>query len=322
MDPQPIGDWYRGRTVVVTGGFGYLASGLCERLERAGARLRRTSRRAREGAWVGDLGDASFVASLVAGADVVFHLAAQTSVGVSHDHPFADLAANVGSTLALLEACARGERAPHFVYSGTATAIGLTTTVPSGSDAPDRPITVYDANKLAAEQLVGVYAAAGRVPGVTLRIANVYGPGAAKSAPDRGVTNKLVGRALAGHDLTYYGDGMLQRDYVYVDDLLDAFFRAGVRVDRATRRAYLVAGGKGYTFREVFACIADVVAELGRPRVAVLAAPWPAGSHPIDKRSFVGDIAPTEEWLEWRPTTSLREGLRRTATSLANGEAP
>lgn len=309
--------WYQGRIVVVTGAYGYLGSGLCARMRAAGARLRRVTRGRPDvtgdaEAWAGDLGDAAFVTRLVDGADAVVHLSGQTSIKVSHDDPVGDLRANVGSTLALLDACARGKRQPAFVYSGTATEIGLTTSVPIPSDTPDRPVTVYDANKLAAEQLVGVYTSRGSVHGLTLRIANVFGPGAMKSAPDRGVTNKLIARAMAGHDLTYYGDGLLVRDYVYVGDLLEAFLRAPVVAARATSRSYVVAGGKGHTFREAFGAIADVVAEMGYRRVDVFSAPWPAQTHPIDQRSFVADVTPLAALMEWRPTTSLREGIRFT----------
>jgi nucleoside-diphosphate-sugar epimerase len=265
---------------------------------------------------VGDLCDADFSRQLVDGADAVFHFAGQTSIRVSSNDPLGDLRANVASTLTLLHACSLSGRRPAFVYAGTATEIGLTTSVPIPPLAPDKPATVYDANKLAAEQLVGVYADQGAVHGVTLRIANVFGPGAVKSAADRGITNWLIARAMSGNDLTYYGDGFLVRDYVYIDDLLEAFFRAAVVAERASSRSYVVAGGKAYTLRESFELIADVVAEMGYPRVMVSSAPWPESCHPIDRRSFLADVTPLRALMDWQPTTSLREGIRLTARAL------
>jgi nucleoside-diphosphate-sugar epimerase len=318
--------WYAGRTVVVTGGYGYLGSGLCARVRKAGARLRRGTRGRLEAegdaeAWVGDLANREFAERLVDGADAVFHLAGQTSIKVSHDDPLGDLHANVASTLSLLDACARAGRKPAFVYSGTATEVGLTESVPIRPGTIDQPITVYDANKLAAEQLVGTYTAARAVHGVTLRIANVFGPGGEKSAPDRGVTNKMIARALAGGSLTYFGDGLLMRDYIYVDDLLEAFFRAAVMATRATSRSYVASSGKGYTLRDAFELIADVVAELGRPRVDVVSAPWPVATHPIDRRSFVSDIEGLASFLGWRPSISLRDGIRATARAFIEADA-
>lgn len=320
-EPLDCEDWYEGRTIAVTGAYGYIGAGLCARLRAAGAQLRRATRgrsEAREDpqAWVGDLRDASFVRKLVSGADAVFHLAGQTSVSSANEDPLADLQANVGSTLNLLVACEAAGQRPAFVYSGTATEIGLTTQVPIPPGTQDLPATVYDAHKLAAEHLVGVYVDKGAVRGTTLRIANVFGPGAAKSAPDRGVTNRVIARALAGGELTYYGDGQLVRDYVYIDDLLDAFFRAAPYASRATRRSYVVARGEGYTLRDTFNLIAEVVAELGYPKVNVRSVDWPSTSHPIDRRSFVADIEPTIELLDWRPIVTLREGLRLTAQFL------
>ncbi len=316
-------NWYEGKTVVVTGGYGYLGTGLCERLRGAGARLRRATRgrpnieNDRE-ARVGDISDPAFCARLVDGADAVFHFGAQTSVPDSHACPGDDLRANAQATLTLLEACRHGGDMA-LVYAGTATAVGLPSQMPVGTGTPDQPVTVYDATKLASENLVGVYRANGWVKGVCLRIANVYGPGPAKSASDRGVTNRIIARALAGQDLVYYGDGNLLRDYVYVDDLLDAFFRVGTAAGSAAERYYVVAGGKGYSLREVFELIADTVAGLGRARVQVSSAPWPATAHAIDRRNFVADISPLRALCDWQPTTPLAEGVRKTAHFLVEG---
>jgi len=319
-----IQDWYRGRTVVITGGYGYLGTGLSTPLKAMGANLRRTTR-GRAGLsdpdiWTGDLLHPSFCARLVDGADVIFHMAGQTSIKTSFDDPIGDLRANVESTLNLLTACQRAASKPAFIYAGTATEIGLTETVPVPSTAPDAPISVYCANKLAAEHLVAVYAAMKAVHGTTLRIANVYGPGAMKSAADRGVTNKMIARAMKGQNLSYYGDGRLQRDYVYVTDLLDAFVRSAVVVPSATHRSYVVSGGKGYSLAEAFNLIADTVAELGYPRVDVSSAPWPADIHPIDRRSFVTNTAPLTQFCGWRPTISFRDGIRLTAESFRRGD--
>jgi nucleoside-diphosphate-sugar epimerase len=317
---DPAG-WYRGRTVAITGGYGYIGTGLSALLAEVGATVRRATRGrvdAPDG-WVGSLTDPGFCRSLVAGADAVFHLAAQTSVPQSWADPLADLRENVGSTLTLLRACADEGHKPAFVYAGTATQIGLTTAVPVPADRVDLPITVYDANKLAAEQLVGVFDEEGAVQGVTLRIANVYGSGAAKSAPERGVINKLVARAMVGQGLTYYGDGDLVRDYVYISDLLRAFQYAAPAIANADRRSYVIAGGGTHTLRETFEMIAEAVASLGYSRVTVGSVPWPPTSHAIDKRSYAANIDSHTAFSGWHPEVPLSEGLRLTAEAFRRG---
>jgi nucleoside-diphosphate-sugar epimerase len=314
--------WYRGRTVAITGAYGYIGAGLSEMLAGAGATVRRATRGrpAADGEWVGSLTDEAFARRLVAGADAVFHLAGQTSVPQSWADPLEDLRENVGSTISLLKACADQGGKPAFVHAGTATEIGLTTVVPVPAGRADLPITVYDANKLAAEHLVGVYTAMGAVAGITLRIANVYGPGATKSAAERGVVNKLIARAMAGQDLNYYGAGDLVRDYVYISDLLRAFQLAAPAATAADRRAYFIAGGGTYTLRAAFETIADVVASLGYARVSVSSAPWPAALHAIDRRSFVADIAPHTAFSGWRPDVPLAEGIRLTGHTDGNDD--
>jgi nucleoside-diphosphate-sugar epimerase len=324
MDAADFVRWYQGKTVVVTGGYGYLGTGLCDRLRAAGARLRRVSRgrpvRADDPeCCIGDVADSIFSRKLVDGADAIFHFGAQTSVLQSHADSLGSLRSNTQATLTLLESGRQSGRNPAFVYAGTATSIGLPTEMPVGVQTPDRPVSVYDATKLAGENLVDVFRSNGWVNGISLRIANVYGPGPSKTASERGVTNKMIACALEGHDLTYYGDGTLLRDYVYIDDLLDAFFRAGVTADRADQRYYIVAGGRGYSLREAFELIADTVADMGYPRVKVHSVPWPATVHLIDKRDFIADVAPLGRLCGWQPQISLAHGLRRTAEWLKEG---
>jgi UDP-glucose 4-epimerase len=322
---EKYSEWYRGRTVTITGGYGYLGTSLCEGLRRIGATLRRATRGRAEisrdqETWTGDLTDLEFCRALVGGADIVFHLSAQTSIKTSYDDPFGDLRANVHSTLSLLEACKLTRRRPFFVYAGTATEVGFTEKRTAAATV-DRPITVYDADKLAAEHLIGVYTANEAVHGLTLRIANVYGPGPSKSAGERGLINKMILRAMAGDDLLYYGDGLCLRDYVYVDDLLEAFFRAGAIADQARLRSYIIGAGNGYTLRETFELIANVIAEMGYQRVNVLPSPWPEDIHLIERRSYVADIRPLTEFSGWRPTVSLREGIRLTAEAFKKSGA-
>jgi len=314
-------DWYRGRTAVITGGYGYIGDGLSAALRKAGCRLRRATR-GRPGiagdpeAWSGDPADPVFCAKLVAGADAVFHLSGQTSVPAAEQDPLGDLKANVQSTLTLLAACQRGGRRPAFVYAGTVCVIGLTLSVPVPEDTVERPITVHDAHKFAAEHEIRVYTEMKAVHGVTLRLANVYGPGPAASAADRGVLNKMIGFALAGQRLTYYGDGAMIRDYVYIDDVIAAFQMTAPAAASATRSSYAVGCGAGHRISEAFSLVADVVSSLGRPRVDVVSVPWPPSHHLIDRRSFVADTAPFAAFCGWRPSTPLPDGIRRTAETM------
>ncbi len=311
-------DWYRGRTAVITGGYGYIGEGLSAALCEAGCRLRRVSR-GRPGiagdkeAWTGDLTDPAFCAKLVEGADVIFHLSGQTSVPEAEQDPVGDLKANVQSTLTLLAACRQADRHPAFLHAGTVCEIGLTQSVPVPADTVDRPVTLHDAHKLAAEHAVRIFTEMKAVQGVTLRLANVYGPGPAASAADRGVLNRMIGFALAGKQLTYYGDGAMIRDYVYIDDVIAAFLMAAPAAAKAARPSYAIGSGEGHRIAEAFSLAADVVASLGRPRVAVVSAPWPPSHHPIDRRSFVADTAPFTAFCGWRPSIKLPEGIRRTA---------
>jgi len=312
-----------GRRVLITGGAGYLGTAIAHalsevdvtlvRLARPGAARPPLTGRARVEELSADVRDPGVWERALPGVDVVLHLAAQTSAYVAERDPLADLDANVRPLLALLDACRRASLRPVVVAAGTATQAGLTPQLPVDESVPDRPITIYDLHKLAAERYLEHHVRAGAVRGATLRLANVYGPGPRSGAPDRGVLNLMVRRALSGQALTVYGDGAFVRDYVFVDDVARAFLAAAARVDRVDGRHFVVGSGCGATIAEAVHLVADTVARLtGRPPVAVTHVPPPPGLLPIEERSFVADTAAFRAATGWEPRVTLAEGVEAT----------
>lgn len=154
-------------------------------------------------------------------------------------------------------------------------------------------MTVYDLHKLAAETYLKCYAADGVVRGAVLRLANLYGPGSS-SSPDRGVLAAMIRRALKGEALTIYGSGQYLRDYVYVEDVVQAFPLA-----------------------EAFSLVADRVARRTGCRVPVVHVEPSAGQAAIEARNFVADSSQFTRVTGWRARWSLAEGIDATIEALA-----
>ncbi len=312
---------YRGKTVAVTGAGGFLGGQLVDRLATGAGRIIRVARSAPKPIAItpastvtdviGDLGERG-VWDAVVDADVIFHFAAQTSIAAAAANPDWDFAANVTPMRNLLAACAHRRRRPMVLFAGTVTQAGMSSRLPVDEDVPDDPITIYDRHKLIAEQDLKTAAAQGTVSGASLRLANVYGPGAHGRNADRDVMNRMIGRAVAGQALTVYGSGEYVRDYLFVEDVVDAFLMAGLRPEQLNGRHFVVASGRGVSIREAFELIAARVSLLTGRHVPVTMTEPPAALSVIEQRHFVGDPARFSAATGWRPSWSLAEGIDRT----------
>lgn len=309
-----------GRTVAVTGAGGFLGGRLVDRLSASDGRVLRVSRSplprldAATAALIDVTGDVADrrVWDAITDADVIFHFAAQTSVATAEDNPDRDFSANVLPMRHLLSACRERGRHPIVIFAGTVTQSGLPSRLPVDEDAVDEPITVYDRHKLVAEDDLKAAASQGLVRGASLRLSNVYGPGARGRSIDRDVLNRMIKRALDRQPLTLYGSGEYVRDYVFVEDVVDAFLMAAAHAEQINGRHFVIASGRGISIRDAFALIASRVRRLTGDDVAVTSIEPPIALSAIERRHFVGDPSRFTAVTGWRPSCDLEEGIDRT----------
>jgi UDP-glucose 4-epimerase len=310
-----------GALCLVTGGAGYLAHGLTLELVSAGARVRRLFRANGRKPWLananvedvtGDVTRRDDLERASAGVDLVFHLAGQTSVYAAERDPPHDFNANVRPLIALTELCLSQNPAPRILFAGTATQIGLTTSVPIEPARADAPATIYDLHKLMAEQYLEFFGRVRGLSGTTLRLCNVYGPGPPSGSSDRGVLNQMIRRAMNGEALTVYGDGNQIRDYVFVGDVARAFVAAASAPTTTAGRHFVIGTGRGHSIRDAVSRVAAIVGgRLGR-EIAVTTVMPPDALAAIENRSFVADPEPFEAATGFRPNVTLEEGIERT----------
>jgi nucleoside-diphosphate-sugar epimerase len=318
---------FAGKRILITGGGGYLAHGILARLKEIDCRVVRFGRSAEkmtalEGAAQienvhGDVREPDVWTPLLDGIDIVFHLAAQTSVYVAQQDPVADLQANVLPLLHLLETCRVKGWRPIVIFAGTVTEVGLPATIPVNESQSDLPITIYDLHKLTAEKYLTHYAKEGLVRGATLRLANVYGPGPRSSSADRGVLNMMIRRALAGESITVYGDGHQVRDYVYIDDVANAFLSCATQIERTNGRYFVIGSGEGHTILEAMTTVCDRAALKTGKRAPLAHLEPPQPQSPIEGRNFVADCSLFATLTGWRAQVNLIEGIDRTIESVA-----
>ncbi len=244
------------------------------------------------------------IASVVAGAnpDVVFHLAAQVDLRASVSDPQFDARSNVLGTINVLEACRRaGVRRIVYAASG-GSRYGAPTRLPVDETTDLDPMSPYAAAKVAGELYIRAYAGMYGMAPVCLGLSNVYGP---RQNPhgEAGVIAIFGSRMINGLPVTVYGDGTASRDYVYVDDVVDAFTRAG-HAPLTTVGTYNVGTGHQATVVEVHRLIADALGVSSEPRFA------PARTGEL--QAIALDATKAERELGWTPAVELAEGIERT----------
>jgi CDP-glucose 4,6-dehydratase len=250
-----------------------------------------------------DLRDAEAVATAVDGADAVFHLAAQTIVGVARESPLETFEVNVRGAWNVFEAC-RAHRVERIVFASSDKAYGSSPELPYREDFPLRAVYPYDASKAAADTIARSYANAYGLPLAVTRFANIYGAGDLNFSR---LIPETVIAVLDGRPPVIRSDGSPERDFLHVDDAVSAYLAiAGALENGTAGEAFNAGGERPHSVREVVELIA--VAAGARIAPDFRGAGNPDGE--ID-RQFV-DSSKLREMTGWRPRVALEDGLRRT----------
>jgi UDP-glucose 4-epimerase len=300
---------------LVTGGAGFIGSTLVDRLLRAGHEVvavddlrhgRRTNLTAAlaAGATLREVDVAGpELADVLAEVrpEVVFHLAAQISVRASVADPLHDVTQNVLATVNLAEAARQvGTRKIVFASSG-GSIYGTPEQLPVPESAPVNPKSPYAAAKVSAEVYLNTYRQLYDLDCTHLALANVYGP---RQDPhgEAGVVAIFASALLAGQPTQLFGDGGNTRDYVFVEDVAEAFLRASGTAGGGRR--YNIGTGRQTSDRELHTLVAKEIAAPDEPKLA----PARLG----DLRASALDATRAGEELGWRPAVDIVEGIHRT----------
>lgn len=239
--------------------------------------------------------------------EVVCHLAAQISVRESVNDPLSDARVNVLGTLNALEA-ARRTGARKVVYTSSCAVFGVPKALPLTGESPRDPISPYAASKITGEVYARMYQNLHGLPTTTLTLANVYGP-RQNPAGEAGVISLFTSALLRGEPTRVFGDGSQTRDYVYVEDVVDAFVRACGDVAPGARLN--IGTGVRTTDRDLHTVVAEAAGAADDPAFAP--------PRPGDVPASVVDPEPARAALGWAPRTGLREGIKSTVEWMRHG---
>ena len=308
-----------GQRVLVIGGLGFIGVNLTAKLVESDARVtvmtpsrdRHTGPASdfeRDGVTVvsGDLRDADRMSSLVRGQQLVINLSGQSGAVRSMEDPWTDLDVNLRGNLVLLEALRAHNREAKVVFAGSRLQYGHPEQLPVQEDSAKHPLCLHAIHKQTVEQYLELYANLFGIRYSIARITNPYGPGQPRSRTAYGVINRMIHQAIADRPLTIYGDGAQQRDYVHVDDVVEALIVLATS-PKADGRAFNVASGTGISLIDLAKQIIEIA---GAGRIEHVA--WPELAHQIETGDFVADISRIRSELGWQPRIALDAGLAQT----------
>jgi CDP-glucose 4,6-dehydratase len=312
-------------TVLVTGAHGFVGSHLARALLKRGEAVRILDRPDPREADVGglrlsgldllgirgevelaeaDLRDAEGVGAAVAGCDSVFHLAAQTIVGVARRSPLETFEVNVQGAWNVFEAC-RAHEVARVVFASSDKAYGSSPELPYREDFPLRAAFPYDTSKAAADVVARSYAHAYGLPLAVTRFANVYGDGDLNFSR---LIPETVAAVLDGRSPAIRSDGSPQRDFLHVDDAVSAYLAIAdaLAAGEAEGEAFNAGGDRPHSVREVV----ELIVAAGDTGVEPDFQGEGSPDGEID-RQFV-DSTKLRELTGWRPRVELHDGLEHT----------
>ena len=255
---------------------------------------------------IGDVTDTELVSKLVRGIDIVFHFAAQVSYIDSLNMPMKDIAINATATMILLEAIRELKQDTKIVFASSRMVYGKTISTPIREDHPTVPLSLYGTHKLTSERYLEIYHKNFGIKYNILRITNPYGIKQQMKHNKYGLVGWFIRQAMENKTIKIFGEGTQRRDYLFAEDIVNAFCSVAFCSD-AANNIYTLGSGQSVQFREMVECVVNTV---GNGNIEFVE--WPKDYEKLETGDCELSIEKLQNDTGWRPNISLEEGVRKT----------
>ena len=313
---------FNSRSILITGGLGFIGSNLARRLADLNARVTVIDSLIPEYGGklfniagyedtikvnIADVRDEYSMDYLVRGQDFIFNLAGQLSHIDSMRDPYTDLEINCRSQLSILEACRKNNPQARLVYSGTRQVYGKPHYLPVDEKHLVDPVDVNGVNKVAGEWYHIVYHRAYGLRATSLRLTNTYGPRMRVVDARQTFLGIWMRRMIEGEEILIYGDGEQKRDLNYVEDVVDVLLMTAAN-DSTIGEIYNLGGDEVVSLKTLAQMLIGANNGEGLSKLI----PFPPEQKAIDIGDYYGDYSKIKQALSWQPKVGLADGLKRT----------
>lgn len=316
-----IGNAFNGKRVLITGGLGFIGSNIAHTLVEMGAEVTVLDAllplyggneynvadiKEKVKVVIGDIRDEKVVNEVVAGQDFIFNLAAQVSYIDSINEPFLDLDINCLGHLRILEAARKFAPQTKILFSSSRLAYGRIMTTPVDESHPTNPVSMYGVHKLAAEKYYRIYFETYGLKSAVIRIPNPYGPRQQMKHNKYSIVGWFIRQALEGKDITIFGDGKQERDYLYINDIVSAFLKVAAS-DKTNGEVYNIGTHERVCFVDM---VDAILAEISTGKKTHI--PWPKNYERNETGNYVADTRKIKSAVGWQATVPLKVGIAET----------
>ncbi len=242
----------------------------------------------------GDISDIETVLNAMKDCDAVFHLAAMADIVPSINNPEEYFNSNVNGTFNVLEAAKKQKKIKRFIYAASSSCYGLPDTFPTPENSEICPMYPYALTKRLGEELVMHWLKLYDIPGLSLRLFNVYGPRARTSGTYGAVFGVFLAQKLSNLPFTIVGDGTQTRDFTYVSDVVDAFYTA--MMSTVSNKIFNVGSGGTYSINHLVNLIGGKTVYIPK--------------RPGEPDCTYADITKIKSCLGWTPKVSFEDGVK------------
>lgn len=320
MNPENgVLETYRGKRVLITGGAGFIGSSLAHRLVELGAKVTVIDAMLPlyggnmfnlEGILQdiefveGDIRDKELVERAVQGKDIIYDFAAQVSHLDSKDQPLLDLDINGRGHLIVLEAIRKHAPSARIVFSSSRMVYGTIMHTPVNEEHPTKPLSIYGIHKLLAEMYYRYYFEAFGIHTVSVRIPTPYGTRQHMKHNKYSVVGWFLRQSLDGETIKIFGDGTQSRDYIYIDDVVEAFTYLGL-LGRAGE-IYNLGTNEKTRLIDMVEAILEETKSGSKEHI-----PYPDTYVVRGFGDYVADYKKLRTDIGWEPRITLKEGVRK-----------
>jgi dTDP-glucose 4,6-dehydratase/UDP-glucose 4-epimerase len=320
---------FKDKKVLITGGCGFIGSNLARHLVKSGANVtiidsmlpiyggnfaNISDIRSKVNLNISDVRDEHAMSHLIQGQDYLFNLAGQTSHIDSMNDPRSDLEINVIAQLSILEAARKLNPQVRIVFASTRQLYGKPQYLPVDETHPIVPVDINGIHKLAGEGYHMLYNKVYGIPTTCLRLTNTYGPGMRVKDARQTFLGIWIKQILSGEVIKVFGDGEQQRDFNYVDDVVDALILSATR-EKAIGQVLNLGSNEVISLRK----LADQLVKInGSGKWELI--PFPPDRKAIDIGDYYGDWGKAKSILDWYPKVGLESGLKQSLSYYENNQ--